>query len=99
MGYDNYKKKYTGTWIDSLSTTKNDMEGLLDRSGKIIHFYGSMDEYLTGEHDKPVKYVLDFSGDDQIVFEVHDLAIGADSMVIQIRYTRADPTGDESDTD
>lgn len=96
MGYDNYKKKYTATWVDSISTTKNDMEGMLDRSGKIINFYGTMDEYLTGEHDKPVKYVLDLSQDDTILFEVHDLAIGTDSMVVQIRYTRVDEAADSN---
>ena len=88
FGYDNYKKKFISTWVDSISTTKNDAEGLLDRSGKVINFYGTLDEYLTGEHDKPVKYVLDMSDEDQIRFEIHDLAIGKDSMVVEIRYTR-----------
>lgn len=90
FGYDNYKKKFTSMWIDSLSTTMNYGEGLLDQSGKIISFYGTMDEYLTGEHDKPVKYVLDLSKDDEINFEIHDLAIGRNSMVVSIKFTRGE---------
>jgi Protein of unknown function (DUF1579) len=88
LGYDNYKKKFTSTFIDSLSTTKNHAEGLLDQTGKIISFYGSMDEYLTGEHDKPVKYVLDMTDPERVVFEVHDLAIGVNSKVVEIVYER-----------
>ena len=89
FGYDNYKKKFTGTWIDTLSTTKNDGEGLLDRTGRIITWYGTMDEYLTGEHDKPVRYVLDLTKDDELRFEVHDLVLGDNSKVIDIHYSRA----------
>lgn len=87
-GYDNYKKKFTSTWVDSISTTKNDSEGLIDRTGKVINFYGTMDEYLTGEHDKPVKYVLNMIDADQLEFEIHDLAIGADSLVVKVVYNR-----------
>lgn len=88
MGYDNYKKKYTSTWVDSMSTTKNDAEGMLDQTGKVLSFWGTMDEYLTGEHDKPVKYVFDMSQDDVMKFEIHDLAIGENSVVVSIKYTR-----------
>ena len=88
MGYDNYKKKYTSSWADSLSTTMNHSEGIPDGSGQVIQFHGTMDEYLTGIHDKPVKYVLDLSEDDRIVLEVHDLASGPDSRVVEIVYTR-----------
>ncbi len=93
LGYDNYKKKFTSTWIDSVSTTKNDAEGMLDQTGKIINFYGTMDEYLTGEHDKPVKYVLDMTNPDRVVFEIHDLAIGANSKVVEIVYERVAESG------
>jgi hypothetical protein len=38
--------------------------------------YGTLDEYLTGEHDKMVKSVWRFVSDDEMRLEVHDLAIG-----------------------
>jgi hypothetical protein len=38
--------------------------------------YGTLDEYLTGEHDKIMKYVWRLQSASRIVLEVHDLAIG-----------------------
>ncbi len=87
-GYDNYKKKYTCSSIDSMSTDKKDSEGMLDQSGKVISFYGTMDEYLTGEHDKPVKYVLDLTNEGEFTLEIHDLQIGENSKVVGIKFTR-----------
>ena len=75
LGYDNYKKKYTSCWVDSASTSMLTSEGLLDRTGKVLTFFGTMDEWLTGEHDKAVKYVFRIINDDKHVFEVHDLGI------------------------
>ena len=70
-----YKKKYTSCWVDSASTSMLTSEGLPDRTGKVLAFFGTMDEWLTGEHDKPVKYVFRVINDDQHVFEIHDLGI------------------------
>ena len=51
-----------------------------------------MDEWLTGEHDKAVKYVFRIINDDKHVFEVHDLGIvdgdKENTKVIEITYTR-----------
>lgn len=89
LGYDLFKKKFTSTWLASMDTAQRASEGLLDRTGKIITFYGAMDEYLTGEHDKTVKYVMNMTDPKRIVFEVHDLAIGEpNTMVIKITYEK-----------
>ena len=51
--------------------------------------YGTLDEYLTGEHDKMVKTIWRFISKDEMVMEVHDLHIGEkNTQVIEIRYTR-----------
>jgi hypothetical protein len=51
--------------------------------------YGTLDEYLSGEHDKMVKYVYRFVSADEIVFEVHDLPIGeVNTQVMEFRFTR-----------
>ena len=48
-----------------------------------------LDEYLTGEHDKMVKYAWRFLSPDEMVLEVHDLHIGEqDTMVLETRYRR-----------
>jgi hypothetical protein len=92
LGYDNYKKKYTSCWIDSASTAMLTSEGLLDRTGKVITLFGTMDEWLTGEHDKAVKYVIRMLDEDKHLFELHDLGIvdgdKEDTKVLEITYTR-----------
>jgi hypothetical protein len=88
IGYDVFKKKYVSSSLTSMETAIRYSEGLVDRTGKIISFYGTMDEYLTGEHDKAVKYVMNFVDPDHLDFEIHDLAIGEQSKVVAIKYTR-----------
>ena len=48
-----------------------------------------MDEYLTGERDKPVRYTWRLPAPDRRVLEVHDLAIGeTDTKVVEVEYAR-----------
>ena len=64
-------------------------EGDMDPGGKALLMYGTLDEYLTGEHDKMVKTVFRFLSEDEIVMEVHDLPIGEkNTKVFEIRYKR-----------
>jgi hypothetical protein len=35
-GYDPYKKKYTGTWVDSMSPALYSVEGEFDKAGKLF---------------------------------------------------------------
>lgn len=84
MGYDNFKQSFVATSVQSLDTAMLRFEGDLSRDGKSLVMYGKMDEYLTGEHDKMVKYAFRFVDDDTIVLEVHDLHIGeTGSMVVE----------------
>lgn len=90
MGYDNFKMSYVSTYVSSGDTAMLRSEGDMDPSGKVLISYGPLDEYLTGEHDKMVKYVWRFESDDKIVFEIHDLPIGEKhTKVIEIVSTRA----------
>jgi hypothetical protein len=87
-GYDNYKQKYVSMLIDSMSTAIYTMEGFLDRTGAVLTTYGTMDEYVTGEHDKMVRYVTTWVDDDHHTFEVYDLHGGIDFKVMELAYTR-----------
>jgi hypothetical protein len=90
MGYDNFKQSFVMTYVNSIDTAMLRSEGDLDRTGKMLIAYGTLDEYLTGEHDKMVKYVWRFQSDDKFVLEVHDLHIGDENTkVIDVTYTRA----------
>ena len=89
-GYDIYNKKYVGFWIDNSSTAMFTMEGAFDQSAHTLTMYGKVDEWMTGERDKNVKYVFRFQGADSFVFEVHDLSVaGAGGMMMEIVYRRA----------
>jgi hypothetical protein len=90
MGYDNYKKKYVFSDVSSQRTNMLTAEGMLDRAKTTLIFYGPMDEPVTDEHDKPVKYVIRATDPDRIVEEIHDLAIGeTDTKVLEVVYVRA----------
>jgi len=89
LGYDNFKMSYVCTTVTSMDTAMLRSEGDVDpRTGALI-LYGTLDEYLTGEHDKMVKYVFRFPDADTIVNEVHDLPIGGSGTeVVEIVYKR-----------
>ena len=89
LGYDNFKQSYVSTNISSLDTAMTHAEGDMDPSGKALISYGTLDEYLTGEHDKMVKYVWRFNSPGEMVLEVHDLPIGeTNTKVVEITFRR-----------
>ena len=89
MGYDNYKKKYVVSYIDNMSTAIFTGEGKLDLDKKVMTSFGKMDEFMTGERDKPVKYVTRFISKDKHVFEAYD-EVGSPNefKAFEIIYTR-----------
>ena len=91
-GYDNFKLKYVSTFVNSYTTAMLSAEGAFDKDNKSLLQYGHMDEPMTGEHDKTVRYVTRFLGPDRFAFEIHDLAIGeGDCKVMEHIYTRRKP--------
>jgi hypothetical protein len=88
-GYDNFKKAYVRSIIDSQQTAILSAQGKLAQDGKTLIWYGTMDEYLTGENDKMVKYVVRWKDADHFIEEVHDLAIGeTNTQVIELAFSR-----------
>lgn len=89
VGYDRFKKSYVTASLGTMDTALLTSEGDLDPSGKALITYGTLDEYLTGEHDKMVKYVWRFLSADEILMEIHDLPIGeTNTKVVEMRYLR-----------
>jgi len=90
LGFDNFKKKFVSSHGSSMETALRGSEGVVsDPTGKVIVTYGTIDEYLTGEHDKQAKYVWRFLDDDHFHLEVYDLGIGeSGKMVVVFKYTR-----------
>ncbi|MDQ6801587.1 MAG: DUF1579 domain-containing protein [Acidobacteriota bacterium] len=48
-GYDNMKKQYVGTWMDTMSTSMMQSAGTADASGKTFEFNSTMDDPMTGK--------------------------------------------------
>ena len=90
LGYDNFKLSYVVSSVSTMDTAMHHAEGDMDPTGEALLLYGTLDEYLTGEHDKMVKTVWRFPSPDELVMEVHDLPIGEkNTKVVEIRYSRA----------
>ena len=89
IGFDNYKKKYIMSYADSLGTAIYTGEGKLDPSNKVMTSFGKMDDFLTGDRDKPVKYVMRIISKDKHVFEIYD-EVGSPNeyKALEITYTR-----------
>jgi len=89
LGFDRFKNKFIGCQMSTMGTNLLTMEGLLDQTGRVITLFGAMDEPMTGEHDKTVKYVFRFVDANNYVFEVHDLGIvPGETKVVEVKYTR-----------
>jgi hypothetical protein len=88
-GYDNFKKKYVVSYIDNMGTALYTGEGKFDAANKVLTSYGKMDDPMTGEHDKTVKYVISTAGKDKYVFEIFDEVGGPNEFkAVEITYTR-----------
>ncbi len=87
-GYDNYKKKYIGTWMDSMGTAIMNSTGTADASGRTITFTGTMDDFMAKKTVR-LKETLTVVDDDHHTFEMW--APGPDGKMfksMEIQYTR-----------
>jgi Protein of unknown function (DUF1579). len=88
-GYDNVKKSYVSTWMDTISTSVMSSAGSADADGKTMTFMGSMDDPMTG---KPVsvKEVVRVVDADHHVMEMWNPAPdGQMFKSMEITYSRA----------
>jgi hypothetical protein len=84
-GYDPSKKKYIGTWVDSVNPRMMIMEGSFDKDGKL--FTSTGDGFMDGKPMK-LKSVYEFKDNDNIVFTMYQVADGKDQQLFQINMTR-----------
>jgi hypothetical protein len=89
MGYDNFKQRTVGCWVDSMSTVLLTFTGRYNPELGVTLEWGPMDEPMTGEHDKLVRYETRWIDDDTFTFAIHDLDLGPEkSRVLEITYSR-----------
>lgn len=87
-GYDNVRQKYRSVWVDDMSTTMVTSEGDVDAAGKVFTYGGDYSCAMTGEKNKAAKLVSRLITKDKHIFEMHDPALGENSKVMEITYTR-----------
>lgn len=89
-GFDRYKKKWVTTWVANMDTAMLRFEGVVvDPTGKVRVLWCNLDEYLTGEHDKPAKGVTRKIDEDTFAYELWDMAMGPEGgKVMDITYKR-----------
>ena len=72
LGFDKFRKVYQMAWIDNSATPVYFASGTADSTGKVITLLGKVDDLLTGEMDKDVKWVYRFESAEEIFFEMWD---------------------------
>ena len=88
-GFDRYRNQYFMVTMSNMSTTPYFASGNFDPDGKVLSLYGYMDEPMTGEIGKPVKYVTRIIDKDKYIFEIHDMVFGENNTkVVEVTYTR-----------
>ncbi|MBM4201249.1 MAG: DUF1579 domain-containing protein, partial [Gammaproteobacteria bacterium] len=90
LGYDNGKRKYVGTWFDSMGTGIMSYEGDYDAQKQELVCRGSYVDPLMGVETK-VRLVTRFLSDDAHTFEFWGPAPGTDKEVkwMEMSYSRA----------
>jgi uncharacterized protein DUF1579 len=88
-GYDNYKKKYMGTWMDNMSTAVMISEGTMDAGNKVMTSTSTMDDVMTGKK-ATVRMVTTIVDPNTHLFEMYgpDPASGKEVKQMEIKYTR-----------
>jgi hypothetical protein len=88
IGYDNYKHKFVASFLNDLGTSMLYAEGMLDTSGNTLSLWGTIDDWMTNEHDIPTMYRFTIESENAFTFELHDLANSTNTVAITTSYRR-----------
>jgi hypothetical protein len=94
-GFDQARQLFTLVWTNNLSTATLTARGSLDREGKILTMFGEMDEPMTGEVGKTVRYTTRIISPDRHILEVHEVLYGEPFKVFEVEYTRVKATAQQ----
>jgi len=87
-GYDNVKKKYVSSWMDTASTGIVMTTGSSDPSGKAMNMSGTMDDPMTGKAQKFTEK-LTVTDNDHHTLEMWGAGPdGKNHKMMEIQYTR-----------
>ena len=88
MGFDNNRNLFNMVWIDTMGTGVIHARGGLSQDGRILTMFGDMDEPMTGEIGKPVRYVTRFVDADTIILEISEVLYGDPFKVVEVEFKR-----------
>jgi hypothetical protein len=86
-GYDNVKKKFVGTWMDSMGTGIMVSEGDYDPATKTFTYTGEF-EMMPGMKQK-IREVVKITDKDHMDFEYYEERGGKEMKTMEIAYARA----------
>ena len=86
-GYDNVKKKFVGTWMDSMGTGIMMSEGDYDAATKTFTYTGEF-EMMPGMKQK-IREVVKITDKDHMDFEYYEDRGGKEMKTMEINYTRS----------
>lgn len=88
LGYDNYAKKYTSTWQDTMMTATMTSTGTCDKSGKVFTLTGEYNDPATGK-TKKTKHVIRIINENKYTWDGFEVADdGTEFKGMEITYTR-----------
>lgn len=87
-GFDNNKKLFIGTWMDSMSTGVSTQYGSISPDGTVLTMVGTMDEPMTGEMGKAVMSTIEIVDENTHVMKMYDVLYGEQTLAMEITYRR-----------
>jgi hypothetical protein len=87
-GYDNYKKKYVGSWMDTMGTMMMTTIGTVDPSGKVFTSTSTIDDIMAGK-PMTVRMVTRIVDNNKHVMEMFGPdPSGKEFKMMELVYTR-----------
>ena len=74
--------------MDSTTTAMIVSLGTASKDGKTMTFTSKMDDCMTGEKDKPIRFVIKIEGKDKHIFEMYEGAGSKEKKAGEMTYTR-----------
>ncbi len=87
-GYDNYQKKHTDVWMDTMGTLMMPSEGICSEGGKVLKMTGRYENPMTGQ-EETMKMVTRVISKNEFVWEMFDEGPdGKEFKTLEVKYTR-----------
>ncbi len=86
-GYDNVKKKYVSTWLDSMATGIMRIEGTMDPGGRVLTQKATHTNPMTGK-ETSTRIVTTLNGETSYTDEFYEKRGGRDVKTMEITYIK-----------